>query len=313
MSCSVCAGYIPANGVNALSLQKINFGKITHAFLAFSTLKKNENGNYIPCADDTLKNAVSLVREEIYKTGCKTSILVSIGGAGADGFCEASSTAEGRMLFAKECQRLISENKLDGIDMDWEFPGLSHVGIKACEHCTDDFILLLSEIRSAIGSKLLTVAVGSDHWNRVDNFAVNRLCDLINVMTYDMNNTAHCAMDLTAAAIEGWHTHGIDAEKLVLGVPFYARCANPKYEWYGYNRLMELVNDKKASLLSTKQQEYVVLDNERLSIDTPLSIKKKIDYIMQNGFAGIFCWQELSDYNGELRDAMYGGLHKFSE
>ncbi len=300
----VCGSYIPANGVNEQTLGRIDFQKITHVFLAFSLLE-DKNGLFVPVFSETLINAIALVKARIASAEADTRVLVSIGGAGADGFCEAAKTEENREAFAAECRRLICENELDGIDMDWEFPGLSHLGITSCDSCTEDFILLLSEIRKAIGSRLLTAAVGSDHFQMLDNQRLNRLLDLVNVMTYDMNNTAHSAFSLTDSNMSGWHSHGIDREKLVLGVPFYARCVNPDYEWMGYDRLMELVKNAGATLLSTEDQDYVQIGENRLSVDTPRSIKKKSAYIKQNGFAGIFNWQELTDYSGELRNAMY--------
>ena len=305
MNNRICGSYIPANGINAESLKKIDFNKITHVFLAFSTLKKDESGMFVPTVSGAVINAAGLVKKEIAESNAQTRVLISIGGAGASGFCEASRTQSGRAAFAEKCAEFIAAYRLDGIDMDWEFPGLAHEGVSACESCVSDYILLLEAIRSAIGDKLLTAAVGSDHWNRVDNGALNELLDLVNVMTYDMNNTSHSAFSLTEAAMNGWLTHGIDREKLVLGVPFYARCANKAYEWMGYDRLMELVENKKARLLSTDEQDYIVIGEDRLSVDTPEAIKKKAAFIKENGFAGIFNWQELTDYNGELRNAMY--------
>ncbi|NMP38338.1 MAG: hypothetical protein GX051_09525 [Clostridiales bacterium] len=310
MNNRICGSYIPANGINGESLAKIDFNKITHVFLAFSTLKADESGMFVPAVNGAMINAVELIKNAIAESKAQTKVLISIGGAGASGFCEASRTERGRTAFAEKCRQFIDEYRLDGIDMDWEFPGLAHEGVSACESCVTDFILLLRAIRSAIGDKLLTAAVGSDHWNRVDNSALNELLDLVNVMTYDMNNTSHSAFSLTAAAMNGWLTHGIDREKLVLGVPFYARCTNEKYEWTGYDRLMKLVADKNARLLSTDDQDYIIIGEDKLSIDTPESIKKKSAFIKENGFAGIFNWQELSDYNGELRNAMYEYIFK---
>ncbi len=120
------------------------------------------------------------------------------------------------------------------------------------------------------------------------------------IKIYDMNQTAHSGMSLTKSAVEGWG-NGIDRNKVVLGVPFYARCTNEKYEWKGYSELIELVKNKKAEILLTDEQDYVVLDGNKLSIDTEHSIARKISYIKENGFAGIFNWQEFTDYNGSLR------------
>lgn len=305
----VCGSYIPAENLAAESAAAIDFTRITHAFLAFSLLHERD-GRYVPFFSEGLANGIRTVQNEIRRQNAGTKVLVSIGGWGAGLFCEASSNEENREAFAAECADLIRQFNLDGLDIDWEFPGMASEGVNACEHCQADYVLLCEEIRRHVGDKLLTAAMGSDHWNRLDNVRLNKVFDLVNVMTYDMNTSAHSSMTYTHNAMSGWETHGIDREKLVLGVPFYARCENPAYEWKGYSELMGMVERGEAELLRTPEQDYVVIDGNRLSIDTPESIQKKVAYIKEHHYAGIFNWQELTDRNGELRRAMadsFGG------
>ena len=300
----ICGSYIPGENLTEQAASEIDFTKITHAFLAFSVLHENEKGMFVPFFSEGLINSIKIVKDRIDEMKADTKVLVSIGGWGAGLFCEASSTEENRLAFAAECKKLIDEYGIDGVDMDWEFPGIASDGVKACEHCQTDYIMLCDEIKKAIGDKLLTAAVGSDHWLRFDCAALNKSLDLVNVMTYDMSTFAHSSMTYTKAAVEGWANQGIDREKVVLGVPFYARCDNPDYEWRGYSDLMKLVAEGKAEKLHTEEQDYVVINGNRLSIETPESIAKKIQYIKEMNFAGIFNWQELTDKDGELRTAM---------
>ncbi|HZK21947.1 MAG TPA: glycoside hydrolase family 18 protein [Oscillospiraceae bacterium] len=301
----VCGSYMPGRNISKEDIEKIDFKVITHVFLAFSLLEIDENGNYVPVISEPLKKGIALVLNHIKEIGADTKVLVSIGGYGAGGFCETASAKESRKAFAKKCAEILDEHKIDGIDMDWEYPTIAYEdeGVNACENCNKDFILLMEEIKDAIGESLLTAAVGSDHWYKFDLKRLNKSVDYINVMTYDMNQTAHSSMELTKSAVEGWG-NGIDRNKVVLGVPFYARCTNEKYEWKGYSELMGLVENKTAEILYTDDQDYVVIDGNKLSIDTEKSIAKKISYIKENGFAGIFNWQEFTDYNGSLRHAM---------
>lgn len=299
----VCGSYMPGRNLCIEEIEKINFKHITHVFLAFSLLEINEENYYIPIISKQLQTGIALVAGHIKKTGADTKILVSIGGFGAGGFCEAASTEDSRKAFALQCAEILDEFGLDGIDIDWEYPTIAFEGVNACENCAEDYILLMEELRLAVGTKLLTAAVGSDHWNKFDSARLNQAVDYINVMTYDMNAFSHSNMILTKMAMEGW-AKGIDRDKLVLGIPFYARCANRQYEWKGYCELMRLVKDEKARLLHTEDQDYVVIGDNKLSIDTVQSIGRKISYIKEEGYAGIFNWQELTDDNGELRLAM---------
>ena len=67
---------------------------------------------------------------------------------------------------------------------------------------------------------------------------------------------------------------------------------------------MQMVQNGEAQLRCGDEQDYIVIDGKKLSIDTPGSIRRKTAYVKANGFAGIFNWQELTDRDGELRNAM---------
>ena len=56
-------------------------------------------------------------------------MLVSIGGWGADHFSEAAFTEQSRARFTDSAVRLMREHRLDGIDIDWEYPTLPGPGI----------------------------------------------------------------------------------------------------------------------------------------------------------------------------------------
>ena len=74
------------------------------------------------------------------------------------------------------------------------------------------------------------------------------------------------------------------------------------------DNLIELVSRGKASLERGEDQDYIIIDGAKLGIDTPESIVKKARWVKENGFGGIFNWQEGSDYNGSLRNAMWNGM-----
>ncbi|MBZ6495068.1 glycosyl hydrolase family 18 protein [Natrinema longum] len=53
-----------------------------------------------------------------------TNFVLSIGGWGdSEFFSDAARTQENRERFASDCVDFVEENNLDGIDIDWEFPG----------------------------------------------------------------------------------------------------------------------------------------------------------------------------------------------
>lgn len=302
----VCGSYIPANGLTEAQLRAIDFGKITHVFVAFSVLEKQADTDfYVPVVSEGVADGIRLLQQEIKRQNANCRVVLSIGGAFADFFCPAVRTGENRRTFAEACAALCEDYSLDGIDLDWEFPGIPHCGVMACEHCVHDFTLLCRVLRETLGEKLLTSAMGSDHWNRLENDELRGLLDYVNVMTYDMADTDHSAMTLTQNAMEGWLAQGYRPEQLLLGVPFYGRSTDESYNWMGYHTAMEAVRAGKAQRLHTDNQDYIVFaDGAKLGLDFPESIHKKVRYIQQKGFGGIFCWQELTDRDGELRRAM---------
>src|SRR5689334_19339639 len=57
-------------------------------------------------------------------------ILVSVGGWSAEGFSDAALTDASRRAFARSAVDLLRDYALDGIDIDWEYPGQGVAGIK---------------------------------------------------------------------------------------------------------------------------------------------------------------------------------------
>lgn len=52
-------------------------------------------------------------------------VVLSIGGwtHGTGGFALASASAQSRQTFAENALKFITDNRFDGIDIDWEYPG----------------------------------------------------------------------------------------------------------------------------------------------------------------------------------------------
>lgn len=176
-------------------------------------------------------------------------VELSVGGWGAGGFSEAASTAGGRQLFATSATALVVAHHLDGLDVDWEFPGSDASGITASPADRDDFTLLLAAVRSSLDAAAatdghtytLSIAAGLGNDLRyVDIAAINRYLDSINVMTYDMCNkeppgvhvTCHHSglaagplapayIDSVARGVWQFIEAGVPARKLLIGAAFY--------------------------------------------------------------------------------------------
>jgi chitinase len=178
-------------------------------------------------------------------------ILVSVGGWGADGFSDAALSEASRARFAQSAAELIAQQHLDGIDLDWEYPGLAGPGIRHRDEDRRNFTLLLEALRlrlDALGQQrgrgadryLITAALAdSEFVAHIELERIHEYLDWIDLMTYDFHNsltktTGHHAglsVSATAAASERsveravgqFLSAGVPAKKLIVGVPFYGR------------------------------------------------------------------------------------------
>lgn len=179
-------------------------------------------------------------------------ILLSVGGWGADNFSDAALTDSSRDVFARSAVEMVKRYGLDGIDLDWEYPGQPGPGIKYRPEDKENFTLMLKAVREGLdqlsdergrapGDRyLLTIAsAGGTYFEHTEMDKLHTYLDWINIMTYDMfgswtERTGHhtglypssegFAPLLTSEAYVQQHLEaGIPPEKLVLGAAFYGR------------------------------------------------------------------------------------------
>ena len=74
------------------SLKQIDFKELTHICIAFSLIHES-NGEWLPYVTDEVAGGIHKIKEEIERQGAATKVLLSVGGAGADGFCMATQSA----------------------------------------------------------------------------------------------------------------------------------------------------------------------------------------------------------------------------
>jgi chitinase len=179
-------------------------------------------------------------------------LLVSVGGWGADGFSDAALTDASRTTFAESAAQLIAQQQLDGVDLDWEYPGLPGPGIRHRPEDERNFTLLLQAVRARLDrlagehhrsggdAYLITAALADGEFvSHIELGRVGAVLDWINLMTYDFHNSLtpttghHAALYRSAtaalgersvdAAVAQFLAAGVPADKLVVGVPFYGR------------------------------------------------------------------------------------------
>lgn len=120
---------------------------MTHINYAFGHVNESFNGVKID-NEERLKQIVDLKKQKP-----ELKVLLSIGGWGSGRFSEMAANEEFRQAFARDCDRVVKEFGLDGIDIDWEYPTSSMADISSSPGDTENFTLLMRDIRSAIGDR----------------------------------------------------------------------------------------------------------------------------------------------------------------
>ena len=180
-------------------------------------------------------------------------VIVSIGGWGADFFSDAALNDASRCNFVTSAVDMLKDYALDGIDIDWEYPGQPGPGMIFRPDDKENFTALmklfreeldiLSDVRGRSGFDRYTLsfasAGGANYFEHVDMANVHPYVDWINVMSYDIagewsSTTAHhTALYRSASApatepstetyIRQHLAAGVPPRKLVVGAAFYGR------------------------------------------------------------------------------------------
>ncbi|MDE5585910.1 MAG: glycosyl hydrolase family 18, partial [Muribaculaceae bacterium] len=164
-------------------------------------------------------------------------VQLAIGGWGSGGFSEMAADPKLRKKFAEDCKRIVKEYGLDGIDIDWEYPGSGAAGISSSPDDKENFTLLMKDLRKALGKKKLLTMASIASAAFVDFPAIMKYVDFVNVMAYDLASAPNHHSPLHSSATMGRKSAessvkahleaGVPASRLVLGIPFYGRGSAP--------------------------------------------------------------------------------------
>lgn len=248
-------------------------------------------------------------------------VILSIGGWGSGNFSEMAADSLKRLSFAKDCKRIVDKYKIDGIDIDWEYPGTSVAKISSSPDDVKNYTKMMRDIRAAIGwDKILSHATdgGGVH---IDYAEVDKYMSYTNVMSYDLGGGEYHRSPLYGSermlqpgsicqdsCIKAHLKAGIPPEKLVMGLTFGGvRGADPTkahlLEGYTYHW------DEEA------QEPYLVNDKtgRRMPFVDEKSAYNKAKYILSKGLRGAMYWEYKSDTpDGAYRRTVYRALNDTS-
>jgi chitinase len=156
-------------------------------------------------------------------------------------------TKESRSRFIESVVEFVDRYKLDGLDIDWEYPGMTGAGNRFRSEDKRNYTLILQELRTRFNREqsrlgrplLLSVAAGasSEFIAHTELGRVQRYLDTVNLMAYDYYEPGsekisgnHAPLYTDPAdpkrvsadqSVQEFERAGVPARKIVLGVPFY--------------------------------------------------------------------------------------------
>ena len=221
---------------NAAEIDRYNVQSLTHIIYSF-TLLNNNRLQVSAAAGAILKKLVSLK-----KKNPRLKVALAFGGWGGCKTCSnVFAVAANREVFAQSVLAILQQYKLDGIDIDWEFPTIESLpGHAYGPGDKQTFTELIKAVRKALPDKYeLSFAAGvfpEYLYNAIEWSKVMPLVNRVHLMSYDMVNrksafTGHHAalystsfqptsIDNTIRFLDSLH---IDRNKIVIGAAFYAR------------------------------------------------------------------------------------------
>lgn len=244
VSVPVVAGYVfPQNG--ALQPGQIDPHALTRVNYAFATIR---NGRMVLSEAGDAADLAQLTA--LRKQNPALEILISVGGwLGSGGFSDMALTVQRRHMFIESAMDFLARYDLDGLDVDWEYPGVAGASSHFRSADKHNFTLLIEELRERFNEAskkthrrfYLTIAAGAfdDYLAHTEMAEVARQLDAVNLMSYDYYEPGSDALtgnhaplftdpndpkkDSADASVQAFERAGVPAEKIVLGVPFYGQ------------------------------------------------------------------------------------------
>jgi chitinase len=311
--------------------------KLTHIIFSFCHLKGNRLSVNNANDSNTIRHMVALKEKN---PGLK--VILSLGGWGGCKTCpDVFATRQGRLEFVRSAKELLEYFHADGIDLDWEYPGLPNVpGYSYTPDDKDHFTALIRLLRKKLDRQAeISFAAGgfTDYLRKsIDWKKVVLRVNYINLMSYDLVHgystvTGHhtplystpSQEQSTDRAVRWLDSIGVPLGKVAIGLAFYARIFenvdsvnNGLYQPCHF--LSGVSYRDQAKVLSpdsgyvshwdpVAQAPYMYNARKRLFVtfDDTLSIRLKTQYARDKHLGGVMFWELPEDrFTGGLLDVI---------
>ncbi|MDP4084096.1 MAG: glycoside hydrolase family 18 protein [Bacillota bacterium] len=284
----------------------VDYSKLTHVIFSFAHPTKD--GKILLNGTMALNNLRTTV-EKAKKH--HTKVMVAVGGwfhiQGGESypyFKAAISHPISRTRLVNELNHLVNREKLDGIDIDFEYPRSPNEAKNL-----SDFVKELSnglhsqrkELSIAVNSKI-NAASGKIITSVVYEPSMFQYVDHVNIMGYDgqWDNGYHAAnlspYPFTQNIVIYWTNlflqYHLPKNKLILGVPSYGQPDNPAIKQISY---ASIINKNPSNAI----KDVVYMNGTTYHFNGELTIRKKVNLAVTSGLGGLMIWEEGLDARGE--------------
>ncbi|KAL5087858.1 hypothetical protein Trisim1_007509 [Trichoderma cf. simile WF8] len=225
-------------------VSQINVDAYTHIYFAFGVLT--------PSYVVQIPNDTTLYEFNEFKRIVGAKRILSIGGwdfstnPSTYNIFREGVTAANRLTMANNIANFINDNDLDGVNIDWEYPGAPDIpGIPPASISDGtNYLAFLAILRNLLPSKEITIAAPASYWY-LQGFPIEKmapLLDYIIYMTYDLHGqwdsqnawsqlgcpTGNCLrtdvnLTETIGALVMITKAGVPSNKVVVGTTSYGR------------------------------------------------------------------------------------------
>ena len=228
-----------------INVDSIDVWRLSHINYAFIDIRDNRAWLH-----NTANDTINLKKlSDLKNINPRLKVLMSIGGwKWSKNFSDAVLTDSSTQNFVSSAIEIVSMFNLDGIDIDWEYPGMKGDSNTYRPEDKQHYTNLFKELRrqcdsvaQSTGKKYyLTTAVGGsqNYINHTDMEKVQAYTDYINIMSYDYADGAdsisrhHTNLFISSADTNEYSAHrsiqafiaaGVPPSKIVIGIAFYGK------------------------------------------------------------------------------------------
>jgi len=212
------------------------------------------------------------------KTRHRVRMILCAGGWDRSaGFAAIAADPVKRKRFAQSAVRACLDQRLDGLDLDWEHP--------ADATQQQNYARLLADLREAFQPHGLMLSVTLAAWQQLPDSGFAAV-DRVQVMAYD-HSGRHSTLEGAKADVQSLLDRNVPAPKIILGLPFYGRHLKQPDQTLTWSEIA--ARYRPASGVDEVDQIY---------FNGPETLRRKVSFARQSGLGGVMVWELGQDAPG---------------